>query len=180
MPLIDFLLENIFFVIVALGFLTSLLAKKKAEEAKEQQARANQQQAANRNREHSLGDEPLQTSRYEREDPFEEERTTYLDTKPELRVDVKPERTFMEIHDDARSELHKQKEKLKGIKDSPIYKEDLLTSMGGIGESRGNAQGSFLSKSDSLPKEAMNGLMWSEVFGPPRAKKPYRGGSYRE
>jgi hypothetical protein len=168
MPIIDFLMDNLFFVMIALFFLSSMFAKKKKEAEAEAKRNARSQNSTR------VGS--VDTNTYDVD--------TYVDPYKERTKESKPNPMAVKVKQETISEMRESKDRLvkaeKVNLSSPIYADDLELSDEIRSSDLSNNSSIHLSLDQPSAKEAVNGMVWAEIFGPPRAKKPFRGGSYRK
>lgn len=163
MPIIDFLMDNIFLVMIALFFLSSMLAKKKKADEAEAKKNARSQNPTR------VGS--VDTSTYDVDSYTQRSQAPKTNPKAEV----------MKVKEDTIMEAREKRDKLaKASLVSPIYSDDVELSDAIKSSDLSKRSSSSISLNNPSAKEAVKGMMWAEVFGPPRAKKPFRGGSYRK
>lgn len=172
MGIIQFLLDNLFLVVIIVAFLSSLWAKKKQEDTKQERARQHpSQQTATPTK---IGEYHLPTT---------------VESQPEYRIDM-PQPMNRERQEPVLYEGTIQPQDNKLVKKDAI---DEINTPSSLHQNRklnvqkkqstttAAATMSSISLVDEpLSKKAVEGMMWAEVFGPPRSKNPFRGGSYRK
>lgn len=187
MNLIDLILDNLFFIILALGFITSVLAKKKQEEKSGEASRT--------------GRSTVPYEKVEREPIQRSTEYAYSEPKMKKKGEEGMESSKLKEMNEQMEELKRQqvqKTRLdKEDADSPIYAGDPYASQEDP-YARKNATPYEISGEDSyerphntpysleqrshrsvfqgqgLRKESIQGMMWSEVYGVPKSKKPHR------
>lgn len=161
--IIEFIFGNLFFVILVLGAIYNMFMKKKAqEESTKEQERKGGSGVPNQ--------APVPTKIdwkeiFRQEDaPIEKPRPRPVLSIPQQEVvKIQKPQTELEKHrahlEEKRDEQKKKREKSEKV--SPILNDEIKDSIGG------NSYFHNLTK-----EEVVRGVVWTEVLGKPRAKKP--------
>lgn len=189
MGLIDFILDNLFLIIIAVGFLSSILAKKNQEEKQRQAERSTASQTAS-----SQPRQPERIERYENRDVKNADAPVLESSKIK---EMNEEMQELKRQQEQRSRLEKED------KASPIYSGDPYARKTATPYARksdtpyerenetpyarenstpyglGRRSPKSIFNGQGLRNESIQGMMWAEVFGQPKAKQPYRPRSYR-
>ena len=161
----EFIFANLFFVILVLGALFNLFMRNKSqEEAKKEQEKKRRAQGS--------GNAP-QTQEIDWKEIFRQEQSP-AQTRPErpVAVETMPQQ-FERIEQTAQTEIEKQRALLQKKQEELLKRREGIEESSPIfnGEIRDTASGK--SYFHNLTKdEVVKGVVWSEVLGKPRSKKP--------
>ncbi len=171
MPIIDFLLENIFFVLIALFFLSTILSKKKTNEAAREQREREQ---ATRGQQTSRGQGTMSSS------GSGSQSSGGQGQQNEFPFPAKSEPVKSKPAYKSESEVVDRYARKVVAKDSPIYSKELDLSKDDTLESDGSVKSVGISLETPSSQDVVKGMVWAEIFGRPRSKNPYRGGPYHK
>ncbi|WP_240376588.1 hypothetical protein [Bacillus piscicola] len=163
--IIEFLFSNMFIVVLLIGGLVSVF---------------------NRNKRQQQGKED---SSEKKERPVFDWETIFQENKPEKEPQNSPSRGQEEAtvssdelqtsdtydrYEKKREELREQainaEEKMKQLGNSPVFEEQIGTSLGGVpSASKPHPRFSSLSR-----KDVVDGIIWSEVLGPPKSRQYFQ------
>lgn len=173
LTLLDLIFDNIFFVVVIFGLLYSFLFKRDAEDEKKRK----------RPEIPPVAQPPVTPPPIQIPIPggdTDKDRDIFVDRKLEEKKEiVKEVPSFQQTERKRvtdRSHPKPQTEPLTATFESTFYKPPHERV---IQEKKGQVLPLSFNRRQ-LPNQAVQGMMWSEVFGPPRALNPYRPQSWRK
>jgi hypothetical protein len=144
--LFELLLENIVFVVIAIGFITSFLRK-----VKQGQEQSGEQQ--------SQGMPPFGQGSAPSSRKARPARVEHAPVRPQQEM-VRAEESLPEQYADWRVLAQGQE-------------TSRISSVKGIQENNKPVAAASSLSGEISPAQAAQGIVWAEVFGPPRAKRPY-------
>lgn len=173
MNLVDFILDNVYFLVIILFAVFSIFSKVRGQSGQEEHRRPPQGMPP-------YGGNPQHgrphSGRAQTGDPQQSRAgQSESDRSVQRRTETRPEQVGQTVSPRL-EEIESRIEQLKRESDK-LEAESALEQKSPYARKKIDPYALRVDRNTSsiLGSEAVKGMMWSEIFGPPRAKRPYRG-----
>ncbi|WP_158735058.1 hypothetical protein [Alteribacillus sp. YIM 98480] len=174
----ELLMNNFLFIALLIGGLISVFNRNKQQEEANKKTK---QEDTNRK---EVDWETIFQQESDRNDVPEHRRPTKPVPEAEAEL-VKPENQeisktheqYKERIEELRKKRETAEEKMKNIEASPVFDEGIGSDVPIAQQSRSISRSRFASISR---KEAINGVIWSEILSEPKARRPHANNFYRK
>ncbi|WP_028595868.1 hypothetical protein [Paenibacillus assamensis] len=168
--LFDFIASNIFVVVAVVGFLLSLVGNKKKSATGMPNFGGDAQTTASQNQSNHDHDKGSYDDYEEDEEEYERQQSRLEDvrTTPVFSTDYSNDReesTFGYPSSRLADTSYRTQTAAAREASSPIYSRNVHG---------GQQQRSKADSNQTLAEQARQGVIWAEILGPPRAKRPFR------